>query len=606
MIIVGAAGKPDSEKRSLIDFQIDKTWKNIFFKNKSIYLDVYCKADKNIRIVDDRDKLLIMDDKLFIFENGLLRTADDAALNNIYKEKSADFIKNVNSNFDLFLYDKIRDKTYLASNRLTAGRMHYLFWKDALFFSNDFALLLNFKDFSLNRLALYGYLKFGAVPEDITFDEAIKTVPVSHYAEIDRCNKTARYIPFFKFNHTNSASDKVDEKLLSLTEETLKVNAKALSDKRVHIFISGGIDSSLFAFYLREYTSDIVGHYCCFGYDDPEQRYAEEVVKKLGIPLEIHTLGDDSIIAEIEDTAANTSCPHGDYSNISVNFLIREIIKEYGAGSLIVDCNGGDDGFGYLLLSKIPKLKVLHKAPAGILKILGNFATIGNTWMYDSGIKEKALFLHAAREKNLYISHMIYSLADKVFNDSDGYDGELKKLITTFFNNNIESRFPCEYEQMNVAQFLHINSREWTAKAYSPANRMGGKVVYPYTWRNVVDVQSEIPLSMKIFDNKIKFPLKKLLEKYMPESFIYREKSGFRPPLYRWLKIDKNYGYAYRTIMKGSAINRIKKDKIEKIFGLIKSGRRLSPYTLNLIWALLFFEVWLKTNCKKRKSQTEA
>ena len=48
--------------------------------------------------------------------------------------------------------------------------------------------------------------------------------------------------------------------------------------------------------------------------------------------------------------------------------------------------------------------------------------------------------------------------------------------------------------------------------------------------------------------------------------------------------------------MDGLLIDMFKMDKIEKIFNLIKQNKKISRYALNLIWALLFLEVWLKKN----------
>ena len=596
MVIVGSISKANSKNISIANSLNNKKWKDIKFDNKSICLNVCYDVDSDTVIINDTSKLFISDDKLYLLDHSSQKKLGNYEIAQMVENKSIDFIKGIQSNINLFLYDKVKDKIYLASNRATAGRMFYLFWEDTLFFSNDFTLMLNIKGLSLNNIALYAYTKFGAVPEDITFDKLIKSVPVGHYATIDYKNKRAEYTPFYNFNYNNSDAAKDFSKLLWSSEQTLKNNAKGLSKTQVHMLISGGIDSSLFAFYLKEYTSNIIGHFCRFGNNDPEQKYAEIVAKKLNIPLKIHTLYDENVIQEIEDTASNTSYPHGDYSNISVNFIIRKIKEEFGPGHLMIDCNGGDDGFGYAALTRIPIWEKLYKIPTGMLKLFGNLATIGNTWMYDSKITQILFYLYRAKEKNIYISHIIFSAGEKLFKNSRQYNKELQKIITHFFDNNIKSKSPAEYDKMNVAQFYHTNSRLWTAKGYSPANKLNIHIIFPFTWKNMLDQQCEIPLNMKVYNNEIKWPLKKLLEKYMPKDFIYRKKSGFAPPLYRWLKIEHNYNYAHKTIMNGVAITQFKRDKIDKILKLIKSNKKISRYAMNLIWSLLFFEIWLKSN----------
>ena len=576
----------------------NKTWDHLSYKNNEIYLNIFSKKEENVRIINN-DSILLLSDDNFVFEKNdkVVKLYD---IEDIIKQEGIDFIKRNQPNINVFFYDKKKNEIYLASNRATAGRIYYFFNGDDFFFSNDFALLANMKEFKLNDIGLYAYLKYGAVPEDITFDNQIKSVPVGHYVKVDYHNKDVEYIAYYKFNYIDS--DKNGEELLSLTESTLKSIAKEYSDQQIHMLISGGIDSTLFAFYLKEYSTQIIGHYCRFGEKDSEQKYAEQAAKELNIPLELHTLDDNKIIAEIEDTAKNTSYVHADFSNISVNFLLREIHEKYGDNAIIIECNGADDGFGYGGVLKIPVWEKLYKLPNVLLKIIANIFNFSNTWMLDSFLTRRFFYFYRAIEKNIYNSYMISSVSNKIFKKkTNKYDKLLLKLINHFFNNNLEKQNSSMYEKMNVAQFLHVNSRLWTAKGYSPAQNLKIKIIYPFTWEKILNLQSVIPLNIKIHNGEVKWPLKKLLENYMPNKFIYRDKSGFAPPIKRWLQNTNNFSYFYDNIVNGISMDFIKKEKIEIIFDKIKRGKNLSRYAINLIWSLLFFEIWNKQNINIRK-----
>ena len=597
MKIVGALGKPGSVNSAPFNFANNQRWTNINVTNPDMSLKIYYDTTSPVLVVNNATKISLCDDKLYVLENKIPKKLAANEVADMLEKEGILFIHRIISDFDLFLADKTKRSIYLASNRATAGRMFYVFHKDVILFSNDFLLLLNIKQLNINTCALYAYTKYGAVPEDITFDADIKSVPVGHFATIDRNSKQARYTPFYKFNYDNNPDSAKDpDELLASVEQALKANAKALSDKQVHLLMSGGIDSSLFASYLKEYTPNIIGHYCTFGRDDSEQPYAERLAKKLNIPLKIHLLDDEHIIPEIEDTASNTSYPHSDYSNVPVNFLIRKIKEEFGLGQLVIDCNGGDDGFGYGGLTRIAMWEKLYRIPAGILRLLGKLATIGDSWMYDSDLKKILFYLYRAKEKNIYLSHTILTGSEKLFINGSQCDKDLQKITTGFLDSNIEGKSPSSYARMGVVQFYHVNSRLWTAKGYWPAYNMNMNLVFPYTWKNILDEQCKLPLNVKVHNGIIKWPLRKLLEKYMPHDFIYRPKSGFAPPLYQWLKIDKNYDYFYETIMNGTTVKNFDIDKIDKIFKLIKANKMVSRYATNLIWSLLFFEVWLVTH----------
>jgi asparagine synthase (glutamine-hydrolysing) len=592
MKIIGVLGKSGLVNRIPFNFANNEKWTNINITNQDVILKTYYDALSPTLVVDKAAKISLCDDKLYILENKIVKklTADETAI--MLEKEGILCINKIISDFNLFLYDKTSRTLYLSSNRATAGRMFYVFWKEAVLFSNDFLLLLNVKPLNISTCALYAYTRHGAIPEDITLDIDIKNVPVGHLATIQQGNKEVKYTPFYKFNYDNNPNSfKALEDLLSSVEQELKVNARILSDRQIHMLMSGGIDSSLFSFYLREYTSNIIGHYCCFGSEDSELPYAELLAKKLNIPFKIHLLDDKNIIPEIEDTALNTSYPHGDYSNVPVNFLLRKIREDFGLGQLTIDCNGGDDGFGYGALTKIDVWEKLYKISA--VGLFGKLATIDDSWMYDSNTTKALFYLYRAMEKNIYISHLIFSASEKVFKNGSQYNKEIEKLMAEFFNNNNESKSPSSYAKMSVAQFYHINSRLWTAKGYWPAQNMNINLIFPFTWKNILDEHCKLPLNVKLHNGIIKWPLKKLLEKYMPKDYIYRVKSGFAPPLYRWLKVDVNYDYFYKTIMNGVLISHFNAEKIDKIFKLIKANKNVSRYAMNLIWSLLFFEVWL-------------
>lgn len=592
MKIIGVLGKSGSVNRIPFNFANNERWTNINIANQDVSLKIYYDAASPTLVVDNAAKISLCDDKLYLLENKTAKKLTSGETANMLEKEGILCINKIISDFNLFLYDKTTGTLHLSSNRATAGRMFYVFWKEAVLFSNDFLLLLNVKPLNISTCALYAYTRHGAIPEDITLDTDIKSVPVGHLATIEQGNKEVKYAPFYKFNYDNIPNaSKAPEELLSYVELELKTNARVLSDRQIHMLMSGGIDSSLFVSYLREYTSNIIGHYCYFGGEDAELPYAELLAKKLNIPFKIHLLDDKNIISEIKDTALNTSHPHGDYSNVPVNFLIRKIRGEFGPGQLTIDCNGGDDGFGYGALTKIAVWEKLYKIPA--IGLLGKLATIGDSWMYDSDIKKILFYLYRAKEKNIYTSHIIFSASEKVFKNGSQYNKEIEKLITEFLNNNNESISPSSYAKMGVAQFYHVNSRLWTAKGYWPAQNMNINLIFPYTWKNILDEQCKLPLNVKVHNGIIKWPLKKLLEKYMPKDYIYRAKSGFAPPLYRWLKVDANYDYFYKTVMNGVLIRNFDADKIDKIFKLIKANKNVSRYAMNLIWSLLFFEVWL-------------
>lgn len=572
-------------------YHLKNDFEHLCYNGEKYFVDIYYMQNENIKKIINNTSMFFSDDNIIIDK------IDKTDYEEIIKKDIVDFVKENQTNINVFYFDKIREELLLFSNRATSGRMYYFFQNDEFFFSNDFTLLASIKDFELSQAGLYSYLKYGAVPEDITFDKQIKSVPVGHYFKLDYDNHCGDYFSYFQFDYRTSNQD--TKELLSKTKSELTNIAKIYKNKSIHMLISGGIDSTLFAFYLKESSAKIIGHYCRFGENDPEQKYAEEAANSLNIPLVIHTLDDNKIISEIKDTASNTDFPHSDFSNVSINFLLREIRNKYGKNSIIIECNGADDGFGYAGLLKIDLWKKLYKLPNFILKILAFIFNYGNTWMIDSYLRRRFFYFERAIGKNIYNSYMMSNAGYKIIKNSKKYNSEILIKINSFFNNNIKGNNKSLYQKMNTAQFLHINSRLWTAKGYSPAQNLNLDIKFPFTWKNILDFQSEIPLDMKINGTIVKWPLKKLLENYMSNEFIYRKKSGFAPPILRWLSKEENFNFFKSNIYDGIIINYIKKEKIDKMFKKIQKGEIVSRYVITLLWSLLFFEIWHKDNLKK-------
>ena len=116
------------------------------------------------------------------------------------------------------------------------------------------------------------------------------------------------------------------------------------------------------------------------------------------------------------------------------------------------------------------------------------------------------------------------------------WDKKLTNIMEDGFSALHERYDDINYEaKTTIKQLIHINSRQWTAKALSVGESLGLRIIYPYIWRDILAEQGKIPWEAKINKGIIKWPLKKLLEEFVPKEFIYRKKSGFVPPFVKWL-----------------------------------------------------------------------
>ena len=109
----------------------------------------------------------------------------------------------------------------------------------------------------------------------------------------------------------------------------------------------------------------------------------------------------------------------------------------------------------------------------------------------------------------------------------------------------------------------------------------------PFLDHRLVEFMFSIPFD-KLYRNKeLKYLLKKIAKKYLPEENIYRKKKGFSAPVTEW--IEKNIR---KEIINGVLIRKgiLNREKIDKFL--------YNEKNMGKIWQLYIFEKWYLENIK--------
>jgi hypothetical protein len=232
------------------------------------------------------------------------------------------------------------------------------------------------------------------------------------------------------------------------------------------------------------------------------------------------------------------------------------------------------------------------------------------SWKWEShqGLLSRISALADVHEKNL--TNYFLVLAPVKFlelNTCPGWDAKLADVMEGVFASCGKEDQSLTYEaKVTIRQLMHVNSRRWAAKAFSVGESLGIRCIYPYIWRDILMVQGTIPWKAKIKDGVVKWPLKRLLEEFMPSDFIYRPKSGFVPPFVRWLTF-RDFNDAAREILlssKGAIEHIIPTGVIAQLLQDALLGRNQRHAILNFLWGALFTEMWIQRYQALYKSAT--
>jgi len=521
------------------------------------------------------------------------------------KDASAAF-DSIASDYRMAAVRRRGDETslYLVSNRAGSGRMYYHALDSGVVFSSDLRLLLRVVSCDVSLLGVYSILKYGAIPEPMTIYTGIDAVPPAHFLEYDVRTGRQKQVPYFKlsFECENDEGRARDEsRYLPPVEEALRRSSRFFGSYRPAIMLSGGIDSSLYGCYLSEAVDGpLQGLYCQFGDDDPEAEFARQIARRTGSNLHVTSMDAAEALEMLGDVALWTDHPFSDFSSLPIAFLLKNAKAVVGEGAVIVECNGGDDCFGFPDLASARKYAAKHKIPRALKRVVAPVLGRTDAWKLESstGLLAKACSAADVHERSSLNYFLVMTpVAYLKLDVPSGWDEALWDALDRGFAAGGEDYDTLGHgARTTIRQLLHVNSRRWAAKAQSVGESLGLRVVYPFIWRDVLTVQGRVPWSAKIRDGVVKWPLKRLLERHMPESFIYRSKSGFVPPFARWLT-KEGFNRRVRDVLldRGAVVTRVVPPRVlDELLSDALQGRKLRHSILNFLWGALFTEMWIR------------
>ncbi len=492
---------------------------------------------------------------------------------------------------------------FLASHRAGSGRMYYHLPGGGILFCSDLRFLLKLVPFEVSLKALYAMLKYGSIPEPLTIGERIFAVPPAHYLKMNIVDGEASAAPYFKYRFPADRSRAAfeEESSLGAVEDVLRRTAKFIGNSPSSMLLSGGIDSSLYGCYLNlERTAPVQAFYCSFGSDDPEYPYARAIAERLGVELQTATMGKSDALQALDDVVRLSDHPFSDFSSLPIVFLLQYIRDRQQPGSLIVECNGADDCFGFRALTHGKKFAFKHFFPAGLKSAIVRILAESSYWKWASseGALARIAAMADVHEKSVLDYFLVQVPVNYLkMNKSTAWDNELHEIIEKNASSLGQDYDLLSYEaKTTIRQLLYVNSSRWAAKAFSVGESLKVRVIYPYIWRDVLLEQGKLPWDAKVRGGTVKWPLKRLLEQYMPADFIYRRKSGFVPPLVRWLT-DSHFNDKVRDILLGnkSFVSEIIPARtLEELLMDARSGRDLRSSILNMLWSVIFVEAWIQ------------
>ena len=210
---------------------------------------------------------------------------------------------------------------------------------------------------NVDRRALAGYLAYGGVQEPLTIYENVFELSRGCWKEFDAFGnptRGGRYWQFPQHSSNKQPLSQIVEEGRALLRESVKLHL--LSDVRMGVFLSGGLDSSAILGLTREVASDNTVEAFTVSFPDrpadDEHRAAQSTAARFGARFNNCEITDSTALSWMADALARIDQPSMDGFN---TYVVARAARQQG---IVVALSGvgGDEIFaGYNLFRRVPR-----------------------------------------------------------------------------------------------------------------------------------------------------------------------------------------------------------------------------------------------------------
>ena len=314
--------------------------------------------------------------KKYLKNQNLKSNSDTEVLLNLYEEMGTKIFDHIKGMFSFLIYNFETEKILAARDQFGIKPLYYYDAENFTIFSSEIKPILNYiKKTKINNNALAEYFFLGKQDHySKTFFQNIKSVEPSHYYNFNTQSiKKYRYWSLYSDNKHNLNTKKNIDKLYNLLTATL--DRYLISDRKIGVFLSSGIDSTSLAslisrktnYKINSFTYDFKNNFN-FG----ESKYAKINAKKLNIYNENFFLKPSNVINEFDSLTKTLESPFTSLRLFAINGLYKKA-KEKNH-SVIVEGAGGDEILGGYSYNILPYLIDKYQSTNKIINALMDLA----------------------------------------------------------------------------------------------------------------------------------------------------------------------------------------------------------------------------------------
>jgi asparagine synthase (glutamine-hydrolysing) len=470
--------------------------------------------------------------------------SDTEVILHLYRKYGVECVSHLDGMFAFAIWDDTRRRLLLARDHMGQKPLFFVERGGALAFASEvkgvLASGLVVPDPDLE--ALYHYISLRFIPEELTLFRGIRKLPAAHRAVFEDGRVTLeRYWSFSMLRKREGSEADLLDQLDQRLRET--VRSHLLSDVPVGSFLSGGIDSSLVtALMARESAVPVP----TFSIGVREQGFNE-------LPFA-------QLVADRYRTEHRAEVVSADLVGLlpAMVWHLDEPADPFGVGVYLVAAlasrhvkvvltgDGGDElfaGYDRFAGQRLATLYAVIPAPLRRTVLRRLIGLVPESF----GYKSLAQKLHWLNEMSLLSAGNRYAASMSFLRFSD----DAKAALFT-----AEARRALDGEDSGAKILAHFDAGDGVELVdrmlYTDlltripdhllpiVDRMsmahGLEARPPLLEHRMVEFAASLPVGLKLRGTTLKYALRQVARRYLPESLITRPKQGFGFPLAHWMR----------------------------------------------------------------------
>jgi asparagine synthase (glutamine-hydrolysing) len=445
--------------------------------------------------------------------------------------------------FAFALWDASERRLHLARDRMGEKPLFYAHHDGGLSFASTLEALTRLRPGRprIDPRALDAYLTYQAVPAPLAMFAGSKQLPPAHAMTFDAATGALEverywdvaYAPKRRIGE-REAIDAIDDLVRRSVKRRLR------SDVPTGTLLSGGVDSSLITALASQEAGRTIDA-VTMGYENAavdERPHARLVAAQYGVTLHEEVL-TPGLVTDLPAIVWQYGQPIADVS-IVPNYYMSRAARRHMTVALVGD--GADELFGGYARPVVERAASMYRRvlPASLRRALGGALSETPGSRSAGAVRRRAALLAHAGAGSAAES-FVYDRAFRSLR-REAYAPALRDAIGGWHPDALyQEAWSRAVATDDVDRALYGDLATYLpdqllAKADLSAMAFGLEARSPFLGRELVEYSATLPTSLRLRRFTTKYLLKRVAERYVPRSVLYRRKQGFVMPASDWLR----------------------------------------------------------------------